>query len=139
MSIKPIGLAYFYYTYTDSETHGLSQVLCSLAAQLIRCFPRPENGPAMRLFTDCDDGTLAPNADRIQGLLINLMNDMEIVYICLDALDECTSDDKNELLCFIYEVIGKCSNVQPPKLLLRAQHKNAYLLHFSSQLLKGTY
>ena len=88
------------------------RVLCSLIAQLIRCLPHPEASPAMRLFIDCDDGTLTPNINRAEDLLVSLIKDMESVYICLDALDECDPDDKNELLRFICDDILKFSNIK---------------------------
>lgn len=112
LSTKSRGLAYFYCTYNASESHGLSQILCSLAAQLIRSFPEPETGPAMRLFEECDDGTLAAKVDHLQNLLCNLINDLEVAFICLDALDECSPDTKSELFSFIYVVIGRCDNVK---------------------------
>lgn len=112
LSTKPRGLAYFYCTYNASESHGLSQILSSLAAQLIRIFPQPETGPAMRLFKDCDDGTLAAKVDHIQSLLFNLIDDLEVAFICLDALDECSPDTKSELLSFIFMIIGRCANVK---------------------------
>ena len=110
--MKPRGLAYFYCTYNMSETHGTSHILCSLAAQLIRFFPQPENGPAMRLFKECDDGTLDAKVDHVQNLLCDLINDMESAFICLDALDECSPYIKSELLSFIYVVIGRCENAK---------------------------
>ena len=112
LSTKTRGLAYFYCTYNTSESYGLSQILCSLAAQLIRFFPQPETGPAMQLFRDCDDGTLAAKVDQIQTLLFSLINDLEIAFICLDALDECGPDTKSELLSFIFVAIGCCDNVK---------------------------
>lgn len=111
-SPKPRGLAYFYCTYNMSENHGMSYILGSLAAQLIRTFPQPETGPAMRLFRECDDGTLAAKVDHFQNLLCKLINDMEVAFICLDALDECSLSTKSELLPFIYMVIGRCDNVK---------------------------
>lgn len=66
----------------------------------------------MRLFEECDDGTLAAKADQIQNLLCHLIDDFEVAFICLDALDECSPDTKTELLSFIYVVIGRCDNVK---------------------------
>lgn len=66
----------------------------------------------MRLFKECDDGTLAAKVDQIQNLLCSLIDDLEVTFICLDALDECSPDTKSELLSFIYVVIGRCDNVK---------------------------
>lgn len=52
----------------------------------------------MCLFKDCDYGTLDVGVGGAQSLLVELMDHMEVVFICLDALDECTLDTKNELL-----------------------------------------
>ena len=109
---KPGGLAYFYCTYNTSESHGISYILGSLAAQLTRASPQPETGPAMRLFRECDDGTLTAKVDQIQSLLCSLINDMEVAFICLDALDECSPSTKSELLSFILIVTGRCDNVK---------------------------
>ena len=66
----------------------------------------------MRLFQDCDDGTLIAGADHIQNSLIDLINHMDVAYICLDAVDECSLDTKRELLEFVYVVIGHCENIK---------------------------
>ena len=90
----------------------MSYILGSLVAQLIRVFPQPETGPAMLLFKECDDGILAAKVDHMQNLLCNLINDMKVAFIRLDALDECSLSTKSELLSFIYVVIGRCDNVK---------------------------
>lgn len=90
----------------------MSYILSSLAAQLIRVFPQPEIGPAMRLFRECDDGTLTAKVDHIRNLIYNLIDDMEVAFICLNALDECSLSTKSELLSFIYVVIGRCDNAK---------------------------
>ena len=112
LSPKPRGLAYFYCTYNTSESHDMSQILISLNAQLMRWFPQPETGAAMRLFQDSDDGTLPAKVDRLQKLLIDLVNNMEVAYICLDAVDECDLETKSALLEFVYVVLGHCDNVK---------------------------
>lgn len=37
---------------------------------------------------------------------------MEVAFICLDALNECSLSTKSELLPFIYMIIGFCDNVK---------------------------
>ena len=66
----------------------------------------------MRSFRECDDGTLDAKVDHIQNLLCNLINDLEVAFICLDALDECSSYIKSELLSFVHVVIERCENVK---------------------------
>ncbi|KAL6714020.1 hypothetical protein ACLMJK_008514 [Lecanora helva] len=106
------GIAYFYCAYNSTEKYGLKQMLCSLAAQLVRCFPEPENGPGMQAFRECDYGTLTPSFTRISSLLMTLIKSMEIVFICVDALDECDLRTKTDLLEFIFPLMRNCRNVK---------------------------
>ena len=66
----------------------------------------------MRLFRECDDGTLAAKVDHLQNLLCSLINGMEVAFICLGALDECSLSTKRESLSFIDMVIKRCDNVK---------------------------
>jgi hypothetical protein len=66
----------------------------------------------MRLFERCDDGTLSPTVDQAQELLATLTSELETVYICLDALDECEHDDKAELLYAISVLVQNCENLR---------------------------
>lgn len=112
ISAEPGGLAYFYCSYKESDDYGLTHVMLSLLAQLVRCFSSPESGPAMRLFERYDDGTLAAKADDLRGLLIDLIHELEVVFICLDAVDECSSIAKGELLRLIRSLMSQCGNVK---------------------------
>lgn len=66
----------------------------------------------MKAFKECDEGSLTPNSDKAQRLLVSLMNEMEAVFICLDALDECNFDEKNDLLQSIFVMIAECTNAK---------------------------
>lgn len=109
---KLTGLAYFYCTYKESEDYPLTFILTSLLAQLIRCFPEPETGPAMRLFEKYDDGTLAAKADDLKDTLIQLIHSLDIVFLCLDAVDECSPTAKDELLRLVFSLAGGCHNLK---------------------------
>ena len=64
----------------------------------------------MQMFQDCDDGNLAPTVEQIQNLLTDLINQMDVAYICIDALDECEPNVKTDLLQFFYVIIEQCSS-----------------------------
>lgn len=108
---KSAGLLYFYCAFDNAETTGTLQILCSLAAQLIRCLSQPEHSSAMRLFESCDEGTRTPSLDQAQDLLIDLTGELQTVYICLDALNECNEDDKTNLLHIIEVLVSRCDNL----------------------------
>ena len=62
----------------------------------------------MQLFKDSDDGTLIASVERMQNLLIHMMNGMETAFVCLDAVDECKANTKSEILQFVFEVVAQC-------------------------------
>lgn len=66
----------------------------------------------MQLFNECDEGSLTPNMEKAQRLLISLMNEMEVVYICLDALDELEIEEKADLLQCIFVMIAQNKNTK---------------------------
>lgn len=66
----------------------------------------------MRLFKECDDGTLAPVSDKIRDLLLHMIPELKNVYICIDALDECGDDMKDELLLYLFLLMESCDNVK---------------------------
>jgi hypothetical protein len=47
-----------------------------------------------------------------KGLLINLICELETVYVCLDALDECSTPNKMDILEVIFTLLGRYSNVK---------------------------
>lgn len=108
---KTAGLLYTYCAFDKAETTGASQILCSLAAQLIRSLSHPEHSSAMSLFESCDEGTKTPSLDQAQGLLIDLIGQLRTVYICVDALNECSEDDRTDLLQVIGVLEARCDNV----------------------------
>jgi hypothetical protein len=109
---KGSGIAYFYFAYNEAELIPVAQILSSLTAQIVRCLTYPEAGPAMRLFRECDDGTLAATSDKMRDLIILLIKELKTVYICLDALDECNSENKAEMLSLVMVLIQERSNVK---------------------------
>lgn len=109
---KASAVAYFYFAYNEAELISVSQILSSLTAQIIRCLTHPEAGPAMDLFRECDDGTLAATSDKMRDLIILLIEELQTVYICLDALDECSTENKKEMLSLVMILIENCSNVK---------------------------
>lgn len=91
---------------------SVAHILSSIAAQIIRYLPHSEAGAAMRLFKECDDGTLAPAADKLRDALLHMIPELKNVYICIDALDECSVDNKDDLLFNLCLLMESCDNVK---------------------------
>lgn len=108
---KKAGLLYFYCAFDDAETTSTLQILISLAAQLIRSLSQPQHSVAIRFFESYDEGTKLPSLEQAQQLLINLIGELQTVYVCLDALNECKEDYKAKLLQVIEVLISRCDNI----------------------------
>jgi hypothetical protein len=109
---KSSGVEYFYFAYNEAELFSTSQILSSMAAQIVRYVKYPEAGPAMRLLKECDDGTLTATSEKLRDLIILLVQELKTVYICLDALDECGIESKIEVLSLVWVLIQQCGNVK---------------------------
>ena len=110
-SSQRTALAFFYCSYTKPALNNPTQLLLSLAAQLLRNVGCSDISPAMKLFEECDSGTLAPTLARALDLVTHFAKLFEYTYICLDALDECSEENQEGLLSAIFELRGRCSNL----------------------------
>ena len=66
----------------------------------------------MTLFQKCEEGNLSPSREELLNLLVELINSFSLTYICLDAIDEYRSDDKEEILAMLYMLIERTENVK---------------------------
>ena len=93
-------IAYFYFDFNDKEKQKPENLLSSLLAQLCSRNSRHICKSLKDLYTsskhDSDGKELPPTFDGMYDTLVSLVSDFDQVYICLDALDECT--DRKRLL-----------------------------------------
>jgi ankyrin repeat domain-containing protein 50 len=93
-------ITYFYFDFNDKEKQKPENLLSSLLAQLSSQNSRHISKSLKDLYTGSKDGSdgkkLSPSFDEMYNTLVSLVSEFDQVYICLDALDECT--DRKRLL-----------------------------------------
>lgn len=64
----------------------------------------------MQYFRECDEGTRLPSLARAQDLIATLANELEMVYLMIDALDEAI--DKVELIDCMMFLIARSTKIK---------------------------
>jgi hypothetical protein len=123
-------IAYYYCKYTRAETEKSTSILRSIASQIVRTFPDPESGPAMQLFTACDEGNVAPLLNSLVNTIIELIKMLHTVYICVNALDECTHETQLELSEQLRKITEESPNA---KILLSYRVNDSIFSCFENQ------
>lgn len=101
LNSKKVGVLQFYFDNHDSNNQTPDDVIRSLLKQLV--YQTSDNEFPQRLGelydTQLRQGKSAePNRDQFTGLLGDCMSNFTTVYICIDALDECTQDEAVKIL-----------------------------------------
>jgi len=83
-------LLYFYFDFNDRRKQELESMVRSLIIQLYS-----KLGNTLKeldsLFSSCDDGRRQPSSESLYNAFLKMMEQVEEVWIVLDALDECTT------------------------------------------------
>lgn len=90
-------MAYFYFDFNTSAKLEVVACLASLVAQLyshLSTFP-PHIG---QFYERCNLGKLRPSLDELTGILFEVIECLDHVFIVIDALDECPKDGERDLL-----------------------------------------
>jgi hypothetical protein len=103
-------IAYFYFDFNDKEKQKPENLLSSLLAQLAQRASK-SNRRVPRALKDLYPGSKdaadgkkpPPTYDGMYSTLISLVSEFDQVYICLDALDECT--DRKWLLGLVKRIL----------------------------------
>jgi hypothetical protein len=103
-------IAYFYFDFNDKEKQKPENLLSSLLAQLAQRASK-SNRRVPRALKDLYTGSKdaadgkkpPPTYDGMYSTLVSLVSEFNQVYICLDALDECT--DRKRLLDLIKRIL----------------------------------
>ena len=92
-----IWVVYMYCNYKAQEQQDVSSLLAAILKQLVQAQPStPE--PIERLYeTHAKQGT-TPSLHEIVGALRDVLSVCSTVYIVIDALDECLSSTRDQLL-----------------------------------------
>ncbi|KAE9382078.1 hypothetical protein N431DRAFT_317626, partial [Stipitochalara longipes BDJ] len=87
-----MGLAFLYCSYNDQPVQNITNIISSLARQLVRKqAPLPQD--LALLFSQHKDRKTRPSLDECRTLLFSLINQYTRCFIILDALDETNERD----------------------------------------------
>lgn len=102
-----IGLAYVFCNYKAQNNQTASRLLAALLKQLVQF--RPEvAAPVVRMYGEHLDGKSKPTLGDIFEALRSVCSNYPIVYIVVDALDECADDvTRASLIKKIFELQDK--------------------------------
>jgi hypothetical protein len=102
-----IAVAYFYFDFNNEKKQKPENFLSSLLVQLASPSRRHVPKALKDLYTGSKDivegKTPPPTLDGMYGTLASLISAFDQVYICLDALDECT--DRKRLLDLLKRIL----------------------------------
>ena len=91
-------LAYFYFSFSDTEKQNTESMLRSLIVQL--CGGRPDTPKSLSDLQRYRDKNLRPGPEKLEETLQASTQDFKNVYLIVDALDECplANDERGKLL-----------------------------------------
>ncbi|KAH9885699.1 ankyrin repeat-containing domain protein [Xylariomycetidae sp. FL2044] len=98
-----VGIAYYYFDFTDKEKQISEKLICSILKQLSMQCPETPHVLSM-LFTSCEDTDRPPSSDELLETLRHVLRSFADVYIIIDALDECS--EVEELLEYLGCMMG---------------------------------
>jgi Cdc6-like AAA superfamily ATPase len=81
-------LLYFYFDFTDTGKQTLNNVIRSLISQLYHKRKDAEN-LLDSLFSSCNNGQSQPTLESLCKVFLEMIDQVQGIYIVLDALDEC--------------------------------------------------
>lgn len=96
-------VAFFYFDFADTEKRKCGNMIRSLITQL--CLPNRDVPQALTsLYSSCDNGKTQPPLESLLSLLCEMIQQLQEVFIVLDALDECGEGEK--LLNILENIAG---------------------------------
>ncbi|RBR24684.1 uncharacterized protein FIESC28_02457 [Fusarium coffeatum] len=111
-SSQPFHTAFFYFDHQDRHRQGALAVLSSILRQLLENLPELPESLAQLHKTLSPRGQLSLHD--CQSIMTNVATNLGSVYLVLDALDECASEQRKVFL----QSIGQVSQLQNVRLLV---------------------
>lgn len=98
-------LAYFYFSFSDSQKQKVDGMLSSLIKQISA--RRPHIPQAIQSLGEYKHGGGRPDTETLIEALIASMQGFSAVYIIIDALDECPmiNDERKKLLNSLHHIL----------------------------------
>jgi hypothetical protein len=107
-------LAFFYFSFTDEKTQNVTEMLSSLIKQI--CCRRPNTPQSVQSMIDFKEKGHRPDRGTLEKTLVDTIHGFTTVYVVLDALDECPSEngEREKLL----KSLSRIRNEKSPNLHL---------------------
>jgi len=97
-------VAYFYFDFNTSAKQEVSTCVSSLVGQLCAQLSKLPS-PVLQAYDRCNKGNLQPSLSELIQILVHVIEDLENVFIVIDALDECPKDgERDQLLVAISDI-----------------------------------
>jgi hypothetical protein len=110
-------VAFFYFDFRNEQQH-MDIMLRSIILQFSGQSPSPYSA-LDQLYKKLGKGTIQPQRVHLQGVLKNLLSELDRTYIVIDGLDECNKTDWKDLIKFIHSLRHPAKNA--PHLLFTSQ------------------
>lgn len=105
-----VGLAYVFCTYKSQVDQSLNHFLSALLKQLVQSRTDIID-PVTHLFNNHSERKSRPSSDEIYTALAAVCSNHTRVFFVVDALDECTTDQRNQFIEKLRELQTR-TNVQ---------------------------
>ncbi|KAL9581706.1 MAG: hypothetical protein Q9203_005787 [Teloschistes exilis] len=121
----PIGVEAVYCNFKDQEQQTLENLLTSVCVQLLQ---ESSTLPSklMDLYETCSSKGIRPGLQKILPVFRDAVNACGLVYLVVDALDECMEEVRND---FISNMIAISLNL---KLLVKTRYIDSIMNRFTS-------
>ncbi|KAE8454432.1 hypothetical protein EG329_000054 [Mollisiaceae sp. DMI_Dod_QoI] len=113
-STPDIAIAFFYFSFSDSQTQNVDEMLCSLIKQI--CARRPNTPDSVQSLAGYKVKGQRPDRRTLEDALVATIQGFTGVYVVVDALDECPhQNNEREILL---ESIERIRGQEPENLHL---------------------
>jgi Cdc6-like AAA superfamily ATPase len=108
--------AYFYFDFNDANKRTVNGMLRSMIQQMsiLTLFPEVD-----KLYEHCGQGTHEPGQEVLVETLVSLFQHLDRTFLIVDALDECSDSERDDLL----DVITKITQAQQVGLLATSRNE----------------
>jgi hypothetical protein len=113
---KQSAVAYFYFDFRNNRQR-MDIMLRSIVWQLSGQLPSPYS-TLHQLYAKLKNGTIQPQCIHLQGVLKDLLAELDQTYIVIDGLDECNETDWKPIIEFIHSLGHPTRNAPHPCLLV---------------------
>ncbi|KAF3922268.1 hypothetical protein ABW20_dc0104245 [Dactylellina cionopaga] len=103
-SLSPYQPLYFFFDFNDRDKQSFDKMIRALISQL--CYQRAENLPQLdRLYSSCNDGRQQPTCQTLRETFLCTIEQMKEIWLVLDALDECSKEERENILPWMEEIL----------------------------------